>query len=78
LLIMRSLLGLEPDLACGRLQVAPALPADALPFELRGLRLGSRRIDLSVTRAGATVGGEVDGLEIIDAHRRPAPVAHHR
>lgn len=48
LLLIRVLLGLDPDGSGDQLKVRPILPADALPFTLEGLRLGSRLLSLRV------------------------------
>lgn len=53
LLLIRVLLGLEPDGTRDRLGVRPILPADALPFTLEGLRVRSRVLSLRVDSDGS-------------------------
>jgi hypothetical protein len=48
LLLIRVLLGLDPDGSGDRVSVQPILPADALPWRLEGLRLGSSLLSLRV------------------------------
>jgi len=54
--MLASLLGLRPDTAAGRLGVVrPVLPESVDWLELRGLKVGSRRVDLRFERAGGGV-----------------------
>jgi glycogen debranching enzyme len=62
--LIRSLMGLEPCLPRGRVEVAPALPASYLPLRMEGLTLGEHRVDLAVTEAGASVTGLPDGVRL--------------
>lgn len=65
LLLLRSLLRLEPDLPRGRLQIAATLPPDAGPLTVRGVRLGSGRIDIVVAADGqVTVEGLPAGVRV--------------
>lgn len=48
LLLLRVLLGLEADIPSGRLEVSPILPAELLPLELEGMRIGGGRLSLRV------------------------------
>jgi len=57
LLVLRSLLRLDPDIPGGRLSVGPVLPARTT-LTLRQVRLGTRRLDVAVSSEGrATVTG---------------------
>jgi glycogen debranching enzyme len=67
-LLLRAVLGLEPDLPAGRVCVAPALPlGDTLT--VRGLRLGTREVAI-VVRPDGTV--QLDGAD--DLRVEVAPV----
>ena len=48
LLIVRSLLGLEPDVAAGRLHLRPRLPPDIGYLQLLNIPLGSARVNITV------------------------------
>jgi glycogen debranching enzyme len=61
LLLIRALLGLEPDGAGERLNARPILPPGALPLRLEGLRLGPRQLSLRVDRDGSVELTEVPG-----------------
>ena len=70
LLLLRLLLGLEPDVPAGRVVVNPRLPESTSMLEVRGLRLWDSRFDVLCR------GGEVDirGLpESLEATRGPVP-----
>jgi len=58
LLVVRALLGLEPDLPSGRLGLDPVLPHGATHLELEGMVLGADQVTIAVH--GSNV--EVDGL----------------
>jgi glycogen debranching enzyme len=60
LLLLRSLLGLDPDVPRGIVTIDPVLPGAVSSLAVHGLRLWDRRLDVRVS-AGGTV--EVDGLE---------------
>jgi glycogen debranching enzyme len=57
LLVTRTLLGLEPNLPAGFVELDPALPPDASRLELVDLPLGGARINLEVDQGDLTVGG---------------------
>jgi glycogen debranching enzyme len=66
--MVRVLLGLEPDMAEGRIYLDPALPAWCSRLELRKLRLGRHEVRLSVQRkadGGHTVEADAPGLEVV-------------
>lgn len=52
--VVRTLLGLEPDAANGILRLRPVLPPWLGRLNLRGLQVGSARVDLTVTQEGVT------------------------
>jgi len=58
--MVRILLGVEPDLAAGRVYLDPALPPWCPSFELGNLRLGRHELRLSVQR-------QEDGTCLVDA-----------
>lgn len=68
LLLIRVLLGLDPDGSGDRLKVRPILPAEALPCRLEGLRLGSRLLWLRVDSDGS-----VDLTEMPEEGPTPHP-----
>ena len=55
LLIVQSILGLEVDAFANTLRLAPHLPPWLSTVEVRNLRVGERRVDFRVTRAGVEV-----------------------
>jgi len=57
LLVTRTLLGLEPNLPAGFVELDPALPPDASRLELVDLPLGGARINIGVDQGDLTVGG---------------------
>jgi glycogen debranching enzyme len=57
LLVTRALLGLEPNLPAGFVELDPALPPDASRLELLDLPLGGARINIGVDQGDLTVGG---------------------
>lgn len=65
LLLVRSLLGLHPDLPAGRLYVAPSLPASWLPLTLEGVRMGDARVRVHVDADGVSVDGLGEGVELV-------------
>ena len=52
---MQSILGLEVDALANTLRLAPHLPPRLSTVEVRNLRVGERRVDFRVTRAGVEV-----------------------
>lgn len=69
LLLLRSLLGLDPDLTTGRVWCAPRLPDGFLPLTARQIRLGDRVVTLDIDATGAHLHG-CDGLSVL---ARPRP-----
>ena len=57
LLVVRALLGLEPDLDAGRLALDPVLPPDATHLELDGMALGADRVTIAVRGQEVSVEG---------------------
>ena len=68
LLIVRALLGLEPDVPAGQLELDPVLPAGAGSLRITGLPLGHGRISVAVDDGAVAVGEVPRGLAVI----RPA------
>jgi glycogen debranching enzyme len=66
LLVLRSLLRLDPDLPAGRLRVAPAVPPPWLPLRLENLRIGDSHVTLEVDAGGqARAAGLPAGVELV-------------
>jgi glycogen debranching enzyme len=63
LALLRTLIGLEPDVPAGTVAVGPAL-RDDLALRIEGVRLGGRELDLTVDGGRVTVDGAAD-LRII-------------
>lgn len=59
LLLVRALLGLEPDLPSGELRLAPVVLPEALPVVLEGLRVAGGRLSLRLDADGALSVDEV-------------------
>jgi glycogen debranching enzyme len=57
LLLMRALLGFEPDLPAGRLRMRPTLPESWLPLRIENLPLGTARVTVEVRADGCAVDG---------------------
>jgi glycogen debranching enzyme len=55
--LLRTLLRFHPDLRCGRLGLAPALPEAMLPFRVGGVPLAGSRLELEVDADGWQVSG---------------------
>jgi glycogen debranching enzyme len=65
LLLLRAVLGLEPDVPAGELRLAPALPAGHT-IEVTGLRLGSHELRVRVGPDGVEVdGADAAGLRVV-------------
>ncbi len=62
-LLLRAVLGLEPDLPSGRVCLAPALPKGQT-LTVRGLRLGDREVAIDVGPDGAVEVAGADGLHV--------------
>jgi glycogen debranching enzyme len=57
LLVVRAMLGLDPDLPAGRLRVRPRIPDAIGHLRLRGVRLGAERVDITADGEGIAVTG---------------------
>ena len=57
LLLLRTLLRLDPELPQGRVSCDPAMPARYLPLEISGLRVGDDELTISVTEEQTVVRG---------------------
>lgn len=57
MLVVRSMLGLEPDVPGNRLRIRARLPADIPRLELRRVRIGGARVDVVADQQGVTVTG---------------------
>ncbi|MGI8661932.1 MAG: amylo-alpha-1,6-glucosidase [Acidimicrobiales bacterium] len=68
LLIVRSLLGLEPDVPRGVLQLNPALPPGSRSLRVDGLRVAGTTITIEVENDALAVSGLPPGLSLV----RPA------
>jgi glycogen debranching enzyme len=62
-LVLRAVLGLEPDLPAGRVRLAPALPVGQT-LTVRGLRLGVREVSIDVGPHGTVEVAGADGLRV--------------
>ncbi len=71
LLMLRSLLRLDPDVPAGRVHLAPALPPGTGPLRLQGVRIGSARVDVDVPAEGpARLSGLPHALSQVSAPAR--------
>ena len=57
LLLVRTLLGLQPDMPRGLMHVAPAVPDEALPLELRDVIVGRNSVSVTVDAEACRVFG---------------------
>jgi glycogen debranching enzyme len=73
LLLLRVLLGLSPDLAAGRVTIAPRLPQGMSTLQLRGLRIWDGRFDLRCEGGSVEVTGLPKGVV---ASTEPKTVRH--
>jgi glycogen debranching enzyme len=71
LLLVRSLLRLEPWLPQGRIWVAPALPPSMARLRVSGVPLAGSRVTIDVTDGKLTVDGLPSGIELVPAPRDP-------
>ncbi len=62
LLLIRAMLGLEPDLLTGQLRLRPRLGDYVHEIRLSQMPLGGQRVDIAVTESGV----RVDGTEAVD------------
>jgi glycogen debranching enzyme len=71
LLLLRTLLRLDPDLPAGRVHLAPVRPPGTRALSVHGIPLGRARVDVRVEPDGSV---EVDGLpEGVQLVREPRP-----
>lgn len=64
LLLIRAMLGLEPNLLTGQLRVRPRLPPDVEHLSLSGVPIGGSRMEISVTPEGVDLQGVPDHLVV--------------
>ena len=64
LLLLRVLLGLEPDVPAGVVKVAPAVPTAMLPMKVDQLHLGDSTLELLVTAGSWRARGGPTGVSI--------------
>jgi hypothetical protein len=65
LLLLRAVLGLEPDVPAGVVRLSPTLPEGAT-LRIERLRLGAHELDIDVGPAGVEVhGAEAAGLRVV-------------
>jgi glycogen debranching enzyme len=77
-LVLRSLLGLDPDLPAGLVRLAPALPQRMLPLRLRNVPLAGGRLDITVDADGGAVHGLPEGVHLLRADEGGSPGGEHR
>jgi len=65
LLLVRSILALEPDVPSGRLELDPVLPAGATRLRLVDVPLGTTQVTIEVERDAVAVRGLPRGLALI-------------
>ena len=65
LLVVRALLGLEPDVPEGRIEVDPTLPEGATTLNLAELPLAGARVTIEIDRDAVAVRGLPPGLALI-------------
>ncbi len=65
LLVLRTMLRLDPDVPNGRLTVDPAVPAHILPVAVTNLMLGDHRLTIEVERGDCRVSGLPEGVEVV-------------
>jgi glycogen debranching enzyme len=64
-LLLRAMLGLEPDVPAGVVQVAPAVPERFLPLAVENLMLGEERATILVSADGAELTGLGRSLRLV-------------
>ncbi|MGH9303877.1 MAG: amylo-alpha-1,6-glucosidase [Acidimicrobiales bacterium] len=72
LLCLRTLLGLDPDIASGKVWLAPMLPASIGDLRLEGIPLGGARVSVDITGEETVIAGLPEAVELIREHRGPA------
>jgi glycogen debranching enzyme len=65
LLVVRALLGLEPDLVEGRVRLRPRLPPSMSWLVVDGIPLGGGRMRVEAGPGGVEVSGLPDGVEVV-------------
>ncbi|MEO1064158.1 MAG: glycogen debranching N-terminal domain-containing protein [Actinomycetota bacterium] len=65
LLLTRSMLGLEPDLAAGRLRLRPRLAPGVERLAVTGVQLGAHQLDVRVEGGRVEVDGVPDRVELL-------------
>ena len=65
LLLLRSMLGLEPDVPNGVVELDPVLPHDATRLAIRGVPLAGTRVDVSVLDGELDVRDLPDGITVV-------------
>ena len=71
LLLLRSLLRLEPDIRNARLHLAPALPEWVGTVQVSGVQVVDGRISFEAAGTTCTVLEAPDGVEVVREPRRP-------
>jgi glycogen debranching enzyme len=74
LLLLRSLLGLEPDLPNRKVAVDPVLPVGSSELRLESLELGGHRVSIDVAEGTVRVTGlepDVTVVEHLQAYAKP-------
>jgi hypothetical protein len=61
-LVLRALLGFDPDLPAGRVGLAPAVPDRMRPLRVEHLPLGPVRVSVEVDRDGSRIEGLPAGV----------------
>lgn len=65
LLLLRSMLRLDPDVPAGVVHCAPSVPSRFLPLHIDGVPVGATRLSVDATTDGWTVGGlDHSGLRV--------------
>ena len=71
LLLLRTLLRLDPQVPDGVVHLAPVLPPALLPLRLDGFWLGGSAVSLRLGRQRWTVAGLPEGVSVVRRPRRP-------
>ncbi|MGD2101089.1 MAG: glycogen debranching N-terminal domain-containing protein [Acidimicrobiia bacterium] len=70
LLLLRSLIGLDPAMSLGRLYVEPVLPEEIGRIHLEGVPVDGSRLTIEVDGDDLTVEGAPDDIEVVVGQRR--------
>ncbi len=74
LLLLRTVLRLDPDLPGGTVHLAPELPPGTRSLRLRGMPLGEATVHVEVDASGRVeVEGLPEGVRLVRGPREPAP-----